>query len=117
MKLTIRVYKRHDLDLLYLYKQESDFDFKAKLKSSLKSYIKNKPETNKIPKGSCKSVASLPSVVQMHIMLDPKEDKDILMWIKTITKGRRNNLIKNIFRNTFPPIDIPYKNESERNAI
>lgn len=117
MKLTVRIYKRHDLDLLYLYRQESDFDFKQKMKEALKAYIKGKPIKNAIPDGGCNCVSSLPSVIQMHILLDPKEDKDILGWIKGITKGRRNNLIKNIFRNTFPPIEKPYKTESERNQI
>lgn len=117
MKLTIRVYKRHDLDLLYLCKQEADYDFRAELKSALKAYIANKPKVNKIPMGYCKPVSSLPSVVQMHIMLDPKEDKEVVSWIKTITKGRRNNLIKNIFRNTFPPIEIPYRDGSEHHSM
>lgn len=117
MKLTIRIYKRHDLDLLYLYRQESDFDFKESLKKTLKAYIKGKNIKNDLPSGECKSVSSLPTVVQMHIMLDAKEDQDILQWIKGITRGRRNNLIKNIFRNSFPPIESPYLQNSENNTF
>ena len=113
MKLTIRLYKRHDLDLLFLYKQNSGFDFRAKMKSALKSYINRKPEHNEIPVGVCQAVSELPSVVQLHIMLDMPDDEDIMTWVKSITKGRRNNMIKNIFRNTFPPIEAPYKQLSE----
>ncbi len=113
LKLTIRIYKRHDLDLLYLYKQESDFNFKETLKTTLKGYVNGKPVKNEIPVGECNSVSSLPTSVQMHIMLDPKTDQDILNWIKGITRGRRNNIIKNVFRNSFPPIENPYKQNSE----
>lgn len=113
MKLTVRLYKRHDLDLLFLYKQNSDFDFRAKMKSALKSYVKHKPEHNEIPVGTCQAVSELPSVVQLHIMLDMPDDEDIMAWVKGITKGRRNNMIKNVFRNTFPPIEAPYKQLSE----
>lgn len=117
MKLTIRIYKRHDLDLLYLYKQQSDFDFKESLKKTLKAHVNNKKITNQIPIGECESVSSLPSVVQMHIMLDPKEDKDIFEWTQKITRGRRNNIIKNLYRNSFPPIVTPYFKNSENNKF
>lgn len=117
MKLTVRIYKRHDLDLLYLYRQESDFDFKESLKATLKGYISGTPVKNSLPDGICQSVSVLPTVVQMHIMLDPHDDKDILEWSKSITKGRRNNLIKNIYRNSFPPIEAPYKENAEHNSF
>lgn len=105
------------MDLLFLYKQNSDFDFKEKLKLSLKSYIKGKPIRNEIPQGICESVSSLPSVIQLHIMLDPKNDRDIIDWSKSITRGRRNNMIKNVFRNTFPVIENPYHHNSEHNKF
>jgi hypothetical protein len=117
LKLTVRIYKRHDLDLLYLYKQESEFDFKEALKSSLKGHINNKPVKFDIPNGECRPVSTLPAVVQMHVMLDPSADKDILDWCKNITKGRRNNIIKNVFRNSFPPIEHPYKKNSENQTF
>ena len=117
MKLTVRIYKRHDLDLLFLHQQQSDVDFKESLKKALKAYVNGKRITNSIPQGKCKSVSSMPSVVQMHIMLDPKDDRDILAWTQKITRGRRNNIIKNIYRNTFPPIINPYLKDSENNTF
>ena len=117
LKLTIRIYKRHDLDLLFLYKQDSEFDFKEEMKKALKGYIHEKPVRNKVPTGSCVAICDLPSNVQFHIMLDNKKDNDIIAWVNSITRGRRNNIIKNVFRNTFPPIELPYKKESEKNKI
>ena len=102
---------------MYLYKQESKLDFRGALKSALKGYINGQPVVNQIPKGECHSVSSMPSSIQMHIMLDDKEDAEILKWLKGITRGRRNNMIKNIFRNTFPPIEAPYKQKSEHNIF
>ena len=119
MRLTVRLYKRHDLDLLYLYKlKQDDFDFKDDMKSTLKEYVKGKPiKKVKVPEGVCAPVSSLPAHVQMHIVLDPKKDKEVLEWLKSITKGRRNNLIKNIYRNKFPVIDVPYDAASENHQI
>lgn len=117
MKLTVRLYKRHDLDLLFLYKQSSDFDFKSQMKSALKAHVRNERVWNEIPSGECQAVSNLPSVVQLHIMLDLPGDDEIATWVKSITRGRRNNLIKNIFRNTFPPIEAPYRQYAETNKF
>lgn len=117
MKLTVRLYKRHDLDLLFLYKQNSDFNFKSQMKAALKAHVRNEMVRNEIPSGECQAVSKLPSVVQLHIMLDLPDDEDIAKWVKSITRGRRNNLIKNVLRNTFPPIEAPYRLYAETNKF
>lgn len=117
MKLTIRIYKRHDLDLLYLRRQESDLDFASAMKEALKSYVAGKPKKNKLPSGPCQSVQSMPTSSQLHLDLDDIEDAELIAWIRSITRGRRNNICKNIFRSTFPPFDLPYKSTSESQSF
>lgn len=56
LKLTVRIYKRHDLDLLFLHQQQSDVDFKESMKKALKAYVNGKRITNTIPVGECKPV-------------------------------------------------------------
>lgn len=113
MRITVRLYKRHDLDLLSLYYAEN-YDFKEEFKKALIAYIKGKPIKNKtLPEGINKPIRSLPPKVSFHVDVKNKKDMIIYDFLKGITKGRRNNIMKNIFRNTFPVIVVPYKCESE----
>ena len=111
MRITIRIYKRHDLDLLALYCADSS-KFKKEFKETLKKYIKNTPTKNLITETECKPVSSLPTKASFHLLLK-EEDEDIKNWIKGITRGRRNNIMKNIYRNSLPIIDSPYFSDSE----
>lgn len=116
MRVTIRLYKRHDLDLLALYYNE-DYNFKENFKNAIRGYIHGRPVKNKIPvKEDMRSVYSLPSKVSFHIPLKEDKDKDIIKYIRSITKGRRNNMLKNIFRNSFPVIEAPYRCDSEQDT-
>lgn len=116
MRVTIRLYKRQDLDLMSLYFLDADYDFKEEVKKTLKQYIAGKPVKNKIPDGECRCVSSMPTKVSFHIRVDDK-DKDIKKWLSTITNGRRNTAVKTVFRSSFPLIIAPYTQESENNKF
>lgn len=114
MRLTMRIYKRHDIDLLAFYfASGDDFDIKSEIKDIIRAYIKGKHTNKKLPELECPPMASLPPKVNFHIPLDKKEDADIIAWLNTIRAGKRNNLIKNIFRTYYPPIIAPYYTEAE----
>lgn len=105
MKLVIRLYRRHDLDLLYLY-QNQEFNFQQNLKTVLKDFIRNQGNNTgevriHIPPYNTHTCnySELRSSVQIHIYLSEKKDKDIVNFIKEIKTGFRNSLVKNIFRN------------------
>ena len=115
MRVTIRLYKRHDLDLLALYCADNT-KFKNDFKSTLKCYINNNPIKNIIPETECSSVYAMPTKVGFHMILK-EEDEDLKQWIKGITRGRRNNVMKNIFRASLPPVVSPYLAESELNPF
>lgn len=113
MRVTIRLYKRHDLDLLALYYIEN-YNFKEEFKKAIKGYINGEPVKNAIPQANnMQTVYSMPSKVTFHIQLK-EEDKDIMDFIHSITRGRRNSMFKNIFRNTFPVIQAPFKCDAEQ---
>lgn len=114
MRLTIRIYKRHDPDLLALYfVSGKEFDIKTEIKTSLKNYLSNNVIKKELPEMTCQEMFELPPKVNFHIALKKDEDADIIEWLKTIKQGRRNNLIKNIYRNSIPPVIAPYYTESE----
>ena len=115
MRVTIRLYKRHDLDLLSLYCADNT-KFKEEFKTTLKSYINKKQIKNQIPQIESNSIYSMPTKVSFHMILKD-EDNELKDWIKNITRGRRNNIMKNIYRNSFPPIITPYLSESELNKF
>lgn len=118
MRLTVRIYKRHDPDLLALYfASGEEYNIKIKIKEAVREYISGQKVINSIPDLECPSFIDLPPKINFHIPLKKDEDKDIIEWLNTIKKGRRNNLIKNIFRNTFPPIIAPYYPESETDSF
>lgn len=101
----MRLYRRHDLDLLFLY-DNPNFNFQKKVKYVLKDFVKNNGFNNKtvsieIPPydvNTC-NYTDLRGYVQIHIYLSPQKDKDIINFIKSIKTGFRNSTVKNIFRN------------------
>lgn len=114
MRLTMRIYKRHDIDLLAFYFASGDnFDIKTEIKNVIRGYIKGKKINRQLPELECPPMSTLPPKINFHIPLDKKEDADIIAWLNTIKIGKRNNLIKNIFRTCYPPIIAPYYAESE----
>lgn len=114
MRITLRIYKRHDPDLFAFYfASGKEYDIKENIKNSLKCYLTNNQTKQQIPDLICPALDDLPPKINFHIQLKKEEDKEIIEWLNTIKKGRRNNLIKNIFRNSFDPIIAPYYEGSE----
>lgn len=94
MKITMRLYRIHDLDLLYLYKLP-DFSIQKAIKNALKAYISGQDLTIDYP---TTDDLLLPKTAMIHIYLSEKKDAEIIAWLKNISKGYRNSLLKNIVR-------------------
>ena len=75
MRLTIRIYKRHDPDLLaFYYAASKEYDIKNKMKDILREYIKTGAVTkNELPEFDSQSMFSLPPKVNFHIPLDKEK--------------------------------------------
>ena len=116
MRLTVRVYKRYDLDLLYLYSLNNEnFDFRKEMKNAIISHVRHQSINKTLPTGDCKAIINLPTFVAFHIVFDDTTEKDVVDWLRSITAGRKNTLVKNVFRNVFPVVDTPYMFSSENN--
>lgn len=105
MKLVMRLYRRHDLDLVNLY-QMPEFNFQESVKKVLADYVsdQNREHSNfkiKVPQNSTQTpnYKELRQYVQVHVYLSDENDKDIVNWVQGIRPGFRNSIIKNIFRN------------------
>lgn len=97
MRVTIRLYKRYDIDLLSLY-HNSQFPFKVYFKSAIRNYIRGTPEKIKIPEPQDDQFSY--ETIQFQLNFHPEEDQDVIQWIRNIKAGYKNSILKNIFRNS-----------------
>ena len=103
----MRLYRQHDLDLLYLYKL-SGFSIQKAVKAAMYAYINKQDTVIRPPTPELDSVV-LPKYAQFHIYLSEKEDTELIKWIKSITSGYRNSLLKNMLRRyLYQPTVLPY---------
>ena len=115
MKITMRLYRLHDLDLMYLYKMPG-VSIQKIIRLVLKSYVRDRNNVNgitervKIPKEQHSK--HLPQSALIHIYLDEENDKEVIEWIEQIPKGVRNGMLKNILRGYVDfPITVPYETD------
>lgn len=115
MNITMRIYRLHDLDLMYLYKMPG-VSIQKIIKVVLKSYVKDRNSINGI-----RERVDIPRIIHdknipqsalIHIYLNEGEDDEVIEWINQVPKGLRNSLLKNILRGYVNfPITIPYETE------
>lgn len=114
-RLTMRLYRLHDLDLMYLYKMPN-ISIQSIVKVMLKNYIKDRNSgfciATRLSIPDIKHDTYLPKSAQFHITLIDGEDDDVISWIEQIPKGMRNSMLKNMLRSYLNfPIVAPYEKE------
>lgn len=115
IRFTMRLYRMHDLDLMYLYKMPN-ISIQSIVKVMLKNYIKDRNEgchiATRLSIPDVKHNVPLPKTAQFHITLINGEDDDVISWIEQIPKGLRNSMLKNMLRSYLSfPVVIPYETE------
>lgn len=99
MKFTMRLYKRHDSDLLLLHKTKG-FSMQKAVKLALKMHlglIDEKP----IPFPACsEDINKFYSSAQFHLTLSEKNEEDavVVKFLNDIPRGFRNSYCKNLTR-------------------
>lgn len=103
MIIKMRIYRRHDLDLIGLFANDN-FKFEEEVANSLRAYVRkeNKRITTPIAHSFSKCVNPKS---QVNIILDEQKDKDVIEFLFSVPSGNRNSFIKSVFRNY---IDAPY---------
>lgn len=111
MKVIIRLYRQHDLDLLTL--KHTSKSFQKDVREALRSYVRK--NNFKISVSDDLSLKAWPRSSQCHISLNDEKDKDIILWLASVSKGYRNSLIKNIVRSYLsrPITDNYFNRKSE----
>lgn len=93
----MRLYKRHDADLLCFYKQKN-FSLQSAIKQAVIAYLDG---NDKIDFPDCVAdLSELPSTAQFHLYLSPKSDDDerIKKYVSNIPVGFKNSFLKNVTR-------------------
>lgn len=95
MKVKLRLYRQHDLDLIGLF-INPEFNFAKEAKKALAAYVRGKPYVVSSPDPVLpkKKVSYL---IQTNIILDESET-DVIQWLLSMKSGYRNSLVKNILR-------------------
>ena len=126
MDITVRLYKLHDYDLIYLYKNLR-YPVRDLMKKALISYVRNTPVKFDFPI----DVPEEDELVniknsQFHIKLNEYTDADIIDFLLKLKPYYRNSFLKNLLRYYIagPPVyvylkdpdpdDTKYKIESIR---
>ena len=111
IRLTMRLYKRHDIDLLCIYMQPNH-SLQHTIKRAVLAYINGENIKLTYP---CSSslIADLPSTAQFHLYLSSRSEDDlkIINFISNIPPGFKNSFLKNITRYYFSaPVNFSFTN-------
>ena len=111
MKVIMRLYRQHDLDLIYLHSIKG-FSLQQSIKGALYAYVHQKPYSINVTVPPKHDAAALPKQVQFHILLNNETDAELIDWILSLSRGYRNSALKNLIRGYLAlPNMIPYLND------
>lgn len=102
MKIEVKLYSYHDMDLVSLYKT-GQVSFPETTRQILNSYANKEAYKVRLLETNTKRLSRYPSdsyrkYCHYHVVLDDKDDGDAVRLLKHITPGYRNNFIKAILR-------------------
>lgn len=99
MNVTIRLYKKQDLDLISLY-QCPNFSLPQTIRTVVNACADNKPVFVDLPDAvELTPLSQLQQCLQFHIIFSEEKDgEQTIRFLKSILPGYRNNFIKNLIR-------------------
>lgn len=97
MKITIRIYRTHDFDLMALY-QAGNFPLAQAMKQAIVAYYCGEHFVFTVKRTEKPDAKNMPLVTSLILEISDNDVPGIEMWIKGITKGYRNSCFKAIFR-------------------
>ena len=115
MKITMRLYKNYDLDLMWLYK-DKDFNFTTALYYAVKHYLKGQPYLMYLPNSKDLSKIDFPSTQRFSWIVDEKKDPEIAAFLESVKGRARNAILKAILRSSLVGVNLaPYFAVTEEN--
>lgn len=104
MYIKIRLYKKYDLDLCKLYISRPRY-FTKQLGDAVRAYYRGKPFQADFQSIGIKEP---PNVIEIKLLLDEKQDIDIITALKSVIPKQRNSFVKKLFRHylTFDTLQL-----------
>lgn len=97
MIVTVRIYKRHDPDLVHLI-ENYEFDIKKAVYCALSGYIKGEVFVISLPKKRDVPYITSGRIIRGDLRLNEMEDEALIRFISQIPGGERNCALKTILR-------------------
>lgn len=98
MRVTMRLYRIHDLDLI-TFIETHKLNFQKAVYCALTSFTNDELFFIEIPpKREAGKELNLKRVYTKVLTLDEKKDKEAILLLKKINDGKRNNFLKNLLR-------------------
>lgn len=112
MDITVRLYRLHDYDLIYLYKNLR-WSVKDAMIEALKAYVRKEPVKIRFPikVADTDEIRNIKNA-QFHIKLNELEDRDLIEFLGTLKKNYRNSFLKNLLRYYLYSAPIMYYEET-----
>lgn len=95
MNVTLRLYKRHDLDLIPIIRNK-EFKLTVQMKNAIRAYMTGSPF--EIPAPESVSIREERSVYLLHFSIHREKEADIFAFVTNIKYGKRNGALKNLLR-------------------
>lgn len=97
MKITIRIYRTHDFDLMSLY-QAGNIPLAQVMKQAIIAYYCGEHFRFTVERESIPDLKAMPLVVNLLLSISDYDAPGIEHWIAGLQKGYRNSCFKSIFR-------------------
>lgn len=95
MNVTLRLYKRHDLDLIPVV-MSSTFRLTRQIKAAIRAYLNDEPF--RIPIESVARIDSSKNVYLLHFCINREKEPDLFTFVTSLKSGKRNSALKNLLR-------------------
>lgn len=95
MNITLRLYKRHDLDLIPIITDPS-FKLTKQIKAAVRAYLSGEPF--RIPIEHITPADREKGTYLLHICVNREKEPDLFAFVTSLKAGKRNSALKNLLR-------------------
>lgn len=101
MKITVRLYRQTDLDLIGLCCADG-VSVSKELKKCLVAFVRGIPYSIKLKPLDVSAQIMTKKSVTLQFYLENKTHSDVINWLKTIRPRQRNSFLRNLLRSSLP---------------
>ncbi len=101
MKITVRLYRQNDMDLIGLACSDG-VSVSKELKKVLVAFVRGLPYGIQLTPKNVSDVIASKKQIQLQFYLEESKYMDVITWLKTLRPRQRNSFLKNLLRSSLP---------------